>query len=197
MPPVRDRLGILDLEPANHGPFWRDDLGAGAEEVRIYCERYSAAGGRELWLAPDARRLRLDRVSFGAWIEQPVVTRVLPQIYWRIFKQSPETGLTNAVTLLREQGWEDVRTIRPILDGDAGPEEMVRAIRFAHDLGCGGVSIFQRKNLRRDTAAAVLAMDDPWDVPPQPHPHRHEILEAVAAIRREADEIAGLMSERR
>ena len=72
---------------------------------------------------------------------------------------------------LREHGWQDVETIHPILDGDAGPEEMVRAIRFARDIGCGGVSIFQRKNLRRDTADAVLAMGDPWDVPPpEPRP---------------------------
>jgi hypothetical protein len=183
--------GILDLEPANHGPYWRDDLGAGPAEVRAHVDRFCAAGGEELWLAPDARAPWLDRVSFRAWIEQPVVTRVLPQVYWRMFEQQPESALAGAVATLREHGWREVGAIHPILDGDAGAEEMVRAIRFAHDIGCGGVSIFQRANLRRDTAAAVLTLDDPWDVPSEPHPHRDEILAAVGAIHREAGGIAG------
>jgi hypothetical protein len=87
--------------------------------------------------------------------------------------------------------WQDVAAIHPILDGDAGPEEMLRAIRFAHDVGCGGVSIFQRANLRRDTAAAVLALDDPSDVPSEPYPHRDEILAAAQTIREAADRVAG------
>ncbi len=184
--------GILDLEPANHGPYWRDDLGAGPAEVSVYCDRFRAGGGEELWLAPDARRPWLDRVSFRAWIEQPVVTRVLPQVYWRAFEQQPESALASAVATLREHGWRDVGAIHPILDGNAGPEEIVRAIRFARDIGCGGVSIFQRKNLRRDTAAAVLALDDPWTAATvEPHPHRDEILTSADAIRRDADRIAG------
>lgn len=75
-----------------------------------------------------------------------------------------------------------------------GLAEMVRAVRFAHDVGCGGVSIFQRANLRRCPAAVVL--DDPRDVPPEPHPHRDEILASVDAIRGEADWIAALIGER-
>ncbi len=77
----------------------------------------------------------------------------------------------------------------------ARPEEMVRAIRFARDIGCGGVSIFQRANLRRDSAAAVLALKDPWDVPPEPHPHRDEILASVDAIRRETGRIKELAGQ--
>ncbi len=160
---LRSRVGVLDLEPSNHGPFWRDDLGAGPTEVDEYVEAFTESGGDELWIAPDARDPWLDRVSFEIWaLHAEVVTRVLPQVYWRAFRVEPEDAVARAVAVLTRGGWSDVSGIHPILDGDASAMEMTRAIRFAHRIGCGGVSIFQRKNLSQSTADAVIALDDPW-----------------------------------
>ncbi len=184
----------LDLEPATHGLFWRDDLGAGPAEVRVYCERFAANGGEELWAAPDARNPWLGRVSFGEWAAQPVVTRVLPQVYWRAFGMQPEAALARALSALRQHGWPDVQTVYPILDGDAQPSEMVRAIRFVYEAGCGGISIFQRATLRQDTADAVLAPEDRWAIDAEKAVDRDAVRGALAAIRRETDRVEELIA---
>lgn len=157
------RVAILDLEPANHGPFWRDDLKAGPAEARALVEAFVANGGRELWIAPDARPLWLEPVAFDTWAGLPAVTRVLPQVYWRMFQKSPEAALAVAVRELEAHGWtKGLQSIHPILDGTAPPDEMEQAIRECYRLGLGSPSIYQRANLGVDTAGAVLNMDDPW-----------------------------------
>ena len=157
--------------------------------MRLYCERFAANGGEDLWVAPDARYPWLGRVSFGEWARQATVTRVLPQVYWRAFGMQPEAALARALAVLREHGWPHVGTVYPIVDGDAGPAEMVRAIRCAHDAGCGGVSIFQRANLRPDTADAVLALDDSWAVEAREPVDRERIRRSLTTIRQETERI--------
>ena len=163
---------VVDLEPHYHAgfpAFWRDDLGAGPEEVAAFVGGFIEEGGEDLWLAPDARNPHMAPVSFRAWTQHDVVLRVLPMVYFTDFRQEPEAALDRALMTLREYGWPDVRTVHPVLPGDAAPAAMLRAIRYARGLGCGGVSVWHRGNLRSDTAAAIAALLDPWvSAPPVP-----------------------------
>lgn len=168
---------VVDLEPHYHGgdspQFWRDDLGANGDDVRRLIAAYElAAPGGELWVAPDARDPHLAPVSFGAWVAADAVTRCLPQVYFTDFNRprvatldDAERALDAAISTLAAWGWRTRATIHPILPADAQPEALVGAIRYAHELGCGGVSIWQRGNLTPENAKALLELADPWGGP--------------------------------
>lgn len=164
---------IVDLEPHGHGgvrpQFWRDDLGAGANEVRTFVDAFRAAGGDEIWLCPDARDPWLDAVSFASWSVHSAVTRVIPQVYVTDFVRprvataaDARAALGAAVATLARHGWRNVRAVHPALPADAEPDVLLAAIDEAHRLDCGGVAIWQRANLRADTAAVLSAFADPW-----------------------------------
>ena len=178
---------IVDLEPHYHAPFpafWRGDLGAGAGDIDDFCYGFTEALGGdpragELWLCPDAREPHLAAITFGRWRDKIEARRVLSQTYFTDFVR-PRTAtiedargaLDAAVRVLGRYGWR-ADEVLPVLPGDAEPEVMARAVEHAHALGCGGVAVWQRGNLRADTAAAIAALADPWAakaVPPAEEP---------------------------
>ena len=171
---------VVDLEPAYHAPFpafWRNDLGAGEDEVYTFILEFQQEtdGKGKLWLAVDARGSHLANVSFARWLEWPdTVDRILPMVYFMdfvrprtpTFRDIDEAYAAMFATISAAAGpgalpWE----VSPILPGDASPEAMLYAIGGAHALGCSGVSIWQRLNLRVDTADAIAGLDDPWATP--------------------------------
>lgn len=173
---------IVDLEPHYHAPFpafWRNDIGADASDVAAFVEAFRTRAGHlgELWACVDARDPHLAPISFSAWAdEREMVKRVLPMVYFTDFmrprvagSRDALTAIRSAVDLLREYGIPEP-AIFPVLPGDAEPGVMVTAIQGAHEEGCGGVSIWQRGNLRANTAAAIAAMDDPWETEPVEDP---------------------------
>ena len=114
-------------------------------------------------------------MAFEAWASHPCVTRVVPQVYFTDFVRprnpGPEdvrTALDAALGALATHGWYNRASVWPALPGDADPERMCQAILEAHGLGCGGVAVWQRANLRPDTAAAIASLDDPWAVSSAP-----------------------------
>jgi len=171
---------VVDLEPHDHGgatpQFWRDDLGAGAAEARAYLDAYVAAGGDEVWVVPDARDPHLTPVAFEAWAAHPAVTLVAPQVYFTDFVRPRQAtaadvhaALDSALRTLGAHGWGDASRVWPVLPGDAIPQRMTEAIAYAHQLGCGGVAVWQRATLRADTATAIAALPGPWAaLPPGP-----------------------------
>lgn len=202
-------IHIVDLEPHGHGgaqpQFWRDDLGAGADEVRAFLDAFRAAGGDAVWLCPDARDPWLGAVSFAAWAAQPAVTRVIPQVYVTDFVRpraatvaDARAALAAALAALARQGWHNADAVHPALPGDASPEVLLAAVDEAHRLGCGGVAIWQRANLRADTAAALGALADPWPAHtaatvPDVTDHWDAVRERLARARAEIDAAAGLL----
>jgi len=179
---------IVDLEPYYHGgpgnpQYWRSDLGAGPAAVDEFARSFLANGGTELWLSVDARDPHLDPVSFSQWtLPWHKVMRCLPQVYFTDFSTSPEFALDKAVTTLADHGWTNRASIYPVLPADAEPEEMMQAIRYAHALGCGGVSLWQRATLRSDTMADVAELADPWTPTPPIEPGKSTVV--LAALER-------------
>ncbi|CAB4166899.1 hypothetical protein UFOVP1383_43 [uncultured Caudovirales phage] len=170
---VSGGVALVDLEPHEPAPgggayYWRDDLGASGEDVGLMISTFLANGGRELWLVPDARPGRMP--SFMSWWASPTVTRVLPQVYWTDFQQPYRVALDRAIATLTSSGVQRVSNVFPVLPGNATPDDLVAGIRYAKELGCGGVSIWQRSNLPPESAAALAALEDPWAAPPPPPP---------------------------
>lgn len=196
--PAQPPVYIADLEPHYHAPFpafWRDDLGAGPADVEAYLTAFTTAhttgnetanttahtegGPPELWPTVDARDPHLAPVAFRAWAAHPAVTRVIPQVYFTDFvRPRPPTeadvraALDRALHTLAAHGWTTAATVIPALPGDATPDRTILAIEYASSLGCGGVAIWQRANLRADTADAISRLSDPWAAGPSDDPPR-------------------------
>ncbi|KKN69168.1 hypothetical protein LCGC14_0443440 [marine sediment metagenome] len=196
---VESAVYIIDLEPHYFAPFpafWREDLGAGVDDVAAFLEGFVQAGGEELWIAIDPRPQHLDRVSFRAWSRAmegltPAVTRILPMTYFTDFvaprvamNLDAEVVLSNAVETFGRFGVPPAK-IFPILPAPATPSVMEFAIGTSHRLGCGGVSVYQRGNLSFDTANAIAALRDPWGA--------EEVEEPVPAF--DAANVAGALQE--
>lgn len=186
---------IVDLEPSYHGgatpQFWRDDLGAGPAEVSEFIGQFMRNGGQEIWIAPDARDPHLSPVAFEAWWAADIVTRVLPQVYYTDFSKprtataaDAKAAIDTAVATLEAHGVRQRVNIHPILPADSEPGVLVGAIRYCHEIGCGGVSIWQRGNMGIEVAQAIAAMEDPWAAP-EPAVEAPKV--DIAAIRREAE----------
>ncbi|MGE3795920.1 MAG: hypothetical protein AB7I38_18620, partial [Dehalococcoidia bacterium] len=164
---------LVDLEPHEPAPgggayYWRDDLGAAGDEVRAYVAAFLANGGRELWLVPDARPGRMP--SFADWWALDQVTRVMPQVYWTDFRLGYRDALNRAVSTLTNAGVRRVANIWPVLPANATPEDLAAAIAYVHELGLGGVSVWQRANLDEDDVAKIAALPDPWASASTPTP---------------------------
>ncbi len=119
---------------------------------------------------PDARDPWLDAVSFASWSVHSAVTHVIPQVYVTDFVRprvataaDARSALGAAVQTLARHGWHNVCAVHPALPADAELDVLLAAIDEAHRLGCGGVAIWQRANLRADTAA-LHALADPWAI---------------------------------
>ena len=92
------------------------------------------------------------------------MTRVLPQVYYTDFVKprtptpiTVRTALERAVDALERHGWRDRRSaIHPIFPADSPANLIPFAFSEAQRLGCGDeISIFQRANLRSETAAVL------------------------------------------
>lgn len=160
---------IVDLEP--YPPhFWRFDLMGGQQSryVDAYLAAFrSAAPTGEIWLSVDARGRHTDEVLFERWWGNQAVTRVLPQVYWTTFRQTPEQALTVALSHLQARS-VPASAIAPVLPGDSTPGELTRGIRWVHEEGMLSPSIFQRLNLSPATAEALAELPDPWATSPAP-----------------------------
>ena len=168
---------IIDLEPYYHGgstpQFWRNDLGAGPAHVRAFITSFKAAGGQELFIAPDARPGHLDPVSFATWLEDPCVTLIMPQVYWTDFKRSPAASLDTAKSELMKYGVIPSRVVA-VTPGNSTPQDMRDGIRHAHSIGFRGVSVWRRGTISPEVFDAIASMDDPWYVPPVVDPPKPE-----------------------
>lgn len=186
------RRYIVDLEPHYHGgatpQFWRDDLGADASDVRAFLEAFVAAGGDEIWVAPDARHPHLEPVSFAAWVASPVVKMVCPQVYFTDFKRPARVALDAALTTLAAYRVGPER-VHPVLPGNAEPGALVESVRYAHERGCAGVSFWRRGSFRKDSLQALAALEDPWAPPPAGTPAAKKAA-AIAAIDEAQDALA-------
>lgn len=189
--PGENRVVILDLEPHERGSdgsvyYVRDDLGAGDKEIDDFCYAFTRAigtppgqpGGGFIDLCPDARPGRIEPVHFSHWCTKSEVRRCYPQVYSGIFhprglQESEGQWVSRIVPLalqdldvmiqtLAANGWDRHDTIWPVLDGSLPPQVMESQIEYVHQLGCGGFAIWQRMNLRADTAAMIRSMTDPW-----------------------------------
>lgn len=166
---------IIDLEPHEYDPttgftyYLRDDLGADAGDVDAFVNAFLAAGGRELWMNPDARAGRMP--TWSAWWARDEVTTVMPQVYWPDFRLPYRTALDQAITFLQSMGVHQVKNIRPMLPATATPADFVAAVEYCKALGCGGVSLYQRGNTSPALCEAIEALADPWAaVDPTPPP---------------------------
>ncbi|MCK9495126.1 MAG: hypothetical protein M0R75_06470 [Dehalococcoidia bacterium] len=166
---------IVDLEPYYHGgpnnpQFWRNDLGAGPAHVQRFIEAFVAAGGQELWVAPDARTAHLPPVSFQTWADSPTVTAILPQVYFTDFRQPARVALDHALITLADYRVGPSR-IRPVLPGNAEPAPLLDAITYSQAKGCTGVSFWRRGSFRVDSLQAIAGLTNPWG----PEPPREEV----------------------
>lgn len=157
---------IIDLEPYYHGgagnpQFWRNDLGAGPAHVRAFLAAFKAAGGQEIFLAPDARQGHLDPVSFRDWLADPIVTLVMPQVYWTDFKRTPAASLDTAKAELAKYGVAASRIVA-VTPGHSTPEDMKAGIAHAHRIGFRGVSVWRRGTISREVYDAIAGIADPW-----------------------------------
>lgn len=155
----------VDLEPYYHGgsspQFWRNDLGAGAAEVREFIAAFRDAGGEELWITPDARPGHLEPVAFAEWLKHDVVTMVCPMVYWVDFGRSWKASVDTALEILASYG-VPASKVHPVYSANGTPSDTVAAVRYARERGCAGVSFWRRGVLRPDVASALRALDDPW-----------------------------------
>jgi hypothetical protein len=185
---------IVDLEPYYHGgdtpQFWRNDLGAGAADVKAFLAAFVAAGGQEIWVAPDARTPHLEPVAFATWAASPVVKMIAPQVYFTDFKKPAKVALDAALFALAAYrvGPEKVH---PVFPGDADPAALLESVAYAHERGCAGFSVWRRGSIRADSLKALGALADPWEAAPPPvvdvegvRRHLDTIDAEIAAVRR-------------
>lgn len=179
--PGEKAVYIVDLEPFYHGgpgnpQFFRNDLmpteAIKAAVVRAFIEAFKKGGGQEIFIAPDARTAHLEPVGFRVWLEDPIVTLIMPQVYWTDFKQPPVTALTNAKQVLAGYGVVPERIVA-VVPGNSTPADMEAGIGTAANLGFRGVSVWRRGTTPPAVWKAIAEMDDPWasvpGTPPVPH----------------------------
>lgn len=178
----------LDLEPyyydniAGEPQYWRKDIGAGPNEVRQYLDGAQAAGVQHVDISVVARRNAeaLRDVDYLAWISHPIVSRVLPQVYWPAFQAGVDDAFEELSTgLMRIGGGWPVERIRPVFRGDATPDEIAhgwdRALRHGFDR-----PIFFRRGVVSPEAWEMMRGLD-WH-PPQPSPPPLDVPAALADL---------------
>ncbi|KKN54448.1 hypothetical protein LCGC14_0592460 [marine sediment metagenome] len=178
---------IANVEPYPQFWTWRGE--ASASRVHEYVRGFRQARGQELRLWVDARGWQLSEargIGFRHWMdairENDLAYRVLPEVYWTDFRVNPGHALRTAESVLSSYS-VPMHLIEPTFPGDATPSEMVSAIQYAHERGMGRPNIWQRLNLRPDTAIAIAELDDPWDPAPSPPPSAYTVpIETARAM---------------
>ncbi len=189
---------IANVEPyLQFWPWRRDESKIRSKQ---FMEAFVNGGGENLWLWVDARAWQLGRaegIGFDWWFNPTVVKRVLPEVYWTDFKNTPDTAIRRAVLLLRMFGVRP-ETIYPTFPGDATPDDLERAVAVAHAAGLGRPNIWQRLNLTPEGAVALARMDDPWAAAtePDPPPVAPEVVQAYRDIQA-LTTLAGVAADQR
>ena len=112
---------ILDVEPYTH--YWQ----GGAELIRPYMLRLREALGADfhIGMSVDPRAHHYQSIFPEAWY--PFVDSIHPQVYWQLFRTTPEDALTSCYKVWGEFG----RPIYPVLQADATAFTMKEAYTLA------------------------------------------------------------------
>jgi len=167
---------IANVEPYKEFWTWRGEESKATlwEFVRAYRETLGRLGALWLWMDTRGWQLTEDQgVSLAEWLracehyEVPVA--VLPETYWTDFGGSlaePEPALFAMLQTLEGYGLRRDQ-ILVTLPANADPDDMVRAIGLLHAQGLPRPNLWQRINLRPETAQAIIELADPWSVEPE------------------------------
>ena len=189
VPHDRPAVFIANVEPYPQFWPWRNDetINRSAQ----YLAAFKRSGGTELRLWIDARgwQLSLDRgIGLSRWQSQAaahgLTLKVMPEIYWTDFNIDPSAAIAATVRTL-ETFRIAPENILPTFPGDATPQHMIFAFRRAYELGWGKPNIWQRMNLREDTALAIAGLDDLWAPQPPPPPMVEVPVATLEALRAE------------
>ena len=137
---------ILDIEPYEH--YWR----GGAELVRPYMLRLREALGADfhIGMSVDPRAHHYRSIFPEEWY--PFVDSIHPQVYWQIFRTTPEDALTSCYKVWGEYG----RPIYPVLQADATAFTMKEAYTLAtYRHGARGLS-WWRYGVAKSNVYAII-----------------------------------------
>ena len=112
---------ILDVEPYEH--YWR----GGKEKIRPFMLRLKEALGADfhLGMSVDPRAHHYHSIFPDEWF--PFIDSIHPQVYWQIFRDTPEDTLRSCYKV-----WEPFgRPIFPVLQADASAFSMKEAYTIA------------------------------------------------------------------
>ena len=137
---------ILDIEPYEH--YWQ----GGAELVRPYMLRLREALGADfhIGMSVDPRAHHYRSIFPEEWY--PFVDSIHPQVYWQIFRTTPEDALTSCYKVWGEYG----RPIYPVLQADATAFTMKEAYTLAtYRHGARGLS-WWRYGVAKSNVYAII-----------------------------------------
>lgn len=199
---ARDQTGndravlIVDLEPSYYGgsgnpQFWRDDLGAGPQQVRDYLNGALDGGAQEVWLSsvwrdnPQALR----DVSIQSWLASNLVTEVHPQIYWTDMQKPWGAALDELDAAITALGLPDLMPagrIRPTMPGTGTAADIIAFIERCRTRGFLRPSIWRRGTVPSAVWEAI-GLRPEWEAPPvgtSLSSVRLDVLDARAAVDR-------------
>ena len=112
---------ILDIEPYHH--YWR----GGAALIRPYMLRIREALGSDfhIGMSVDPRPHHYRSIFPEDWL--PFIDSLHPQVYWQLFRTTPEDALTSCYKVWGNYG----RPIFPVLQADAEAHTMKEAFTLA------------------------------------------------------------------
>ncbi len=122
---------ILDVEPYTH--YWQ----GGKENVRPFMLRLRKALGAEfhIGMSVDPRPHHYRSIFPDEWF--PFIDSIHPQVYWQIFRDTPEDALSSCYKVWERFG----RPIFPVLQADASAFTMKEAYTLAtYRHGASGLS---------------------------------------------------------
>ncbi len=171
---------ILDLEP--YDGYWQ---APGETPVRQWLQSFFANGGRELWISLDSRQGKPQEVHLDVWLEDPRVTRLMPQAYWTDFQLPWQQGIESSYLPLMQMGI-DVHRIYPSYPLNATLDDLRDAINWSQQLpSFGGISLWRRGIAVQSTLDALLADPQPvfeTSAPPPPPPPPPPVSDYVAGF---------------
>ena len=153
---------ILDLEPYKED-YWQGIPGT----AHAFCDGYAeTAEGQRLDLCPDARNPGL---LLQEWVAEPVVDRILPQLYATAYGESLDLWIRKGVKPFLDLG-VSLSRIFPVLAGwyqqpgepSISPDDIERDIKYLASMAFPGCSIWRRGSISPEVVERILAMTDPF-----------------------------------
>lgn len=159
---------VVDLEPSYYGgtgnpQFWRDDLGAAATQVLQYLNGARIGGASEVWLSSVWRSnpQALRDVSIGAWLTNPLVTEIHPQVYWTDFRKPWRDAFGELDAAQAALGRRlNAARVRPTLPGNATVNDLVAAVGECKRRGYLRPTIWRRGTVSADVWRRLAELDD-------------------------------------